>query len=154
MSCTRVSTAKQSKEPASTAKQSNWKKWGKIDVNISSCQTSCWLHFVSAYWSAWSREIKCQLHRIWNFELCQLLCFFGIRINFSVNRVSVPWDMQRVVVEKWSKLSRNNFKMLYDASFDVTWQINPIHFQVPFQQRKRGSGPYLDSCLPDSHSSS
>ena len=31
--------------------------------------------------------------------------------------------------------------MLYDASFDVMWQINPIYFQAPFQQRKRGSRP-------------
>ena len=42
--------------------------------------------------------------------------------------------------------------MLYDASSDVIWQINSIHFQAPFQQRMRGSGPYRDSCLPDSHS--
>ena len=44
--------------------------------------------------------------------------------------------------------------MLYDVSFDVVWQINSIHFQAPLQQRKPGSEPYLDSCLPDSHSSS
>ena len=57
--------------------------------------------------------------------------------------------MQRVVVEISSKLNRDDFKIFYDASFDVTWQINPIHLQAPFQQRKRDGGPYLDSCLPD-----
>ena len=41
--------------------------------------------------------------------------------------------------------------MLHDASFDVIWQINLIHFQAPFQQNKRGGGLYLNSCLPDSH---
>ena len=33
--------------------------------------------------------IKCQLHRIRNLELCQLLCFFGIMVNFSVLSMNV-----------------------------------------------------------------
>ena len=98
--------------------------------------------------------LKCQLHRIRNFELCQFLCFFGIRVNFSIKRVSVPWNMQRVVFEIWSKLSRDDFRMLYDANFDVTWQINPIYFQAPFLQKKWEYGFYLKSCLPDRHSNS
>ena len=32
-----------------------------------------------------------------------------------------------------SKLSRDDFKMLYDASFGVFWKINSIQFQAPFQ---------------------
>ena len=76
--------------------------------------------------------IKCQLHRIWNYEFCLLLCFFGIRVNFNVERVSVRWDLQRVVVEIWSKLSRDDFKMHCDASFDVIWQINPYLFSGAF----------------------
>ena len=45
-------------------------------------------------------------------------------------------------------------KMLYDTSFDVIWRVNSFNFQAAFQQIKRSSGPYLDSCLPDSHYSS
>ena len=34
--------------------------------------------------------IKCQLHRIRNFELFQLFFFFGVSANFSVKQVSEP----------------------------------------------------------------
>ena len=44
--------------------------------------------------------------------------------------------------------------MLYDANFNVIWQINPIYFQTPFLQKKREYGSYLESCLPDRHSNS
>ena len=59
----------------------------------------------------------------------------------------------------WLKYGRNSAETISrfqfcDASFNVIWQSNLIHFQAPFQQRKRGSGQYLDLCLPDSHSSS
>ena len=54
---------------------------------------------------------KCQPHRIRNFQICQLLCFFRNRVNFNVNRVSVPGNIGLCVVEIRLTLSVDDFKM-------------------------------------------